>query len=457
MGITARLADFVVSTTFPAIPREVVQKSKEMMLNAAAVGLAGSTQKEARAIVEFTREMGGNPKSTLLGAGVRTSPVNAALANGIMVHVLDYEEAVLRRGNHPSNVMFPTVMALGEYAALSGEEVVTAFALGCEVSTKIGAAGSMDEMGPYMGQHGWHLEGVAGAIGAAAAAGKMLGLGQEEMVNALGLAVSMASGARVNFGTSGKSLHCGHAAKNGITAAMLAQKGLTAAGNAIEHDHGYFGLYRRDTNVDEEEFIGRLGHPYDVIDPGVAFKIYPCGSATHTSLDCFREVVRDYKLTPDQIKSVRVSVPPEHIMPFSHPETGLQGKFCFNYALAVALIHGQPRIDHFTDEAVKDPKVRAFLDKVTVDGAEHTTREVSRPASVVVTLNDGRVLRNRVEHPKGHPANPLTVGELNDKFRLCAKDTLSPRQMDNAITQFRELETLPEVKPLFSLLGGRPR
>ena len=194
MGLTGRLAEFIVNTSVADLPQNVVEKSKQMMLNAAAAGLAGSVQKEGQIITRYVQQMGGRPDCTVIGTGLRSSPVNAALANGTMVHVLDYEEAILRRGNHPSNVMFPTVMALGQQKSLPGGEVVAAFAVGCEVSTKLGAAGDLDSMRPAMGRHGWFQTSVAGSIGAAAAAGKLLGLDQEQMENALGVAVSQAAG-----------------------------------------------------------------------------------------------------------------------------------------------------------------------------------------------------------------------------------------------------------------------
>src|SRR6266545_1725866 len=144
MGITSRLAEFAVNTSFSDIPGNVVDRSKDMMLNAAAVGLAGSATETGRIMVQYVQQMGGTPSCTIMGAGIRSSPVNAALANGTMVHVLDFDENVQRRSNHPSNAIFPTVMALGEQMALAGREVAAAFAIGSEVSTKIGAAGDFD-------------------------------------------------------------------------------------------------------------------------------------------------------------------------------------------------------------------------------------------------------------------------------------------------------------------------
>lgn len=458
VGITGRLAAFAVNTSFADIPWNVINKSKEMMINAAAVGLAGASEREGQIIAQYVQQLGGIPVCTLIGAGIRSSPVNAALANGVMVHLLDYDEATLRRVNHPSSVIFPTVMALGEQMALPGKDVVAAFAIGCEVSTKIGAAGDLDELLPRMRGLGWQVTSVAGIIGAAAAAGKLVGLSLDQMENALGIAVAQASGVHANQGTPTKPFQCGHAAMGGVMAAMLAQKGFTAARDAIEDIYGFFGCYRRDPEVNEDEFIRCLGNPYDMIEPGVCFKLYPLASASHACVDAVLQLAEEYKITPEQVRSVRVAITPQmslsRLTKYQSPETGVQGKFSYNYCTAVALMHGRPLIHHFTDEAVKDPHVWALLDKVSVERTEQATREVSRPVTVTISLTNGHEVRCRVEHAKGHPANPLTAQELEDKFRYCSSNILSPAAVTSAIDQFWRLEELADVRPLFSTIGG---
>ena len=158
------------------------------------------------------------------------------------------------------------------------------------------------------------------------------------MVNALGVAVSQAAGVSAVFGASTKSFQCGQAAMSGVMAGLLAQQGFTARKNVIEDAHGFFGCYRRNTEVDEDVFIHCLGNPYDVIDPGLALKLYPCGSATHTAIDATLRLVAEHKITPQQVQSVRVAIPANFVMPYTHPQAGLEGKFSYNYCVAVALV-----------------------------------------------------------------------------------------------------------------------
>lgn len=455
MGITSRLAAFVADTSFSDIPGNVIEKSKQMMLNAAAAGLAASAARETDIITQYVEEMGGKPQCTIMGRGIRSSPLYAALANAMMMDLPDYDGAVRRRVTAAGRIISPTVMALGERMALPGRDVLVAFALGCEVSTKLGAAGDLDELiMPRMARYGWNLAAVAGVIGAAAAAGKLLGLGQEQMASALGIAVSQASGVRVNVGNAIVSFEVGQAAMKGIMAAMLAQRGLTGPRNAIEADNGFFGCYRRDVNVDEDEFFRSLANPYDVIDPGMLLKLYPCGSHTATAVEATLRLVEEHKITPEQVRSVRAAVVEPHTVTIIRPETGLEGKKSINYCTAVALVHGRPQLHHFTDEAVRDPRVRAMMSRVTWAATEQATKEVPCPSTVTITLTNGREVSYRAKYEKGHPDNPLTRQELDTKFAECSHSKLPPNHIEEAIDQFHRLDELPNVAPLVSILGG---
>ena len=454
MGLTSRLADWVVNTSFSDIPKEVIDKSKEIMLHATAAGLAATADKDVQIITQYVEEMGGRPECTIMGSGTRSSPVYTALVNSFMVDQLDFIGAVRRRANAADRAIFPTVMALGERIGLPGKEVLGAFATGCEACTKLGAAGDLDEViMPRMASYGWNLSSVAGVIGAAAAAGKLLGLNREQMESAFGIAVSQASGVRASLGTPIKGVDQGQAAVNGIMAAMLAQKGLTSARNHIESAEGFFGCFRRDTSVDEDEFFRTLGNPYDIIDPGMFLKLYPCSSPTYNAIGATLQLVEEHHITPEQVRSVRAAVSEASVQTFTSPETGLQAKLSINYCIAVALVDGEPRIYHFTDEAINNTKVKGLMDKVTLEVSEQATM-ASRPCTVAITLADGREISHRSVYEKGHPLNPLKPEELEAKFEDCSGGILAPDQAQEAINQFLHLDELPDVAPLASLLGG---
>lgn len=460
MTLTRGVAAFALETQIANIPKPVLDLSKEMMLNAVGVGLAGGRDPAARMVVEYVRGLGGAPVCSVLGEGFSSPPEFAALANGSLSHVLDFDETIERRGNHPSPAMFASVMALAEQASMRGRAALEAFVIGCEVSTKIGAVGDLDELKSNIFKNGWHLSGVAGTIGATAAAGRLLALDQEQMENALGIAVSQASGVQANYGHSTKCLHAGQAAMHGIMAARLASQGFTGARNGLEAADGFLGCFRGNTHVDQDQFVASLGAPFDVIDPGLAIKFYPCATTTHTSIYAVQQLVQEFGLSPDQVQSIEVSLPAlgghtNERNTFPRPESGLQAKFSVPYCVAVALVHGTPRMHHFTDAAVKDPKISLVLDKVSLHWDEQATRDSHLPSTVRMTLVDGRQIKQRTAVGKGHASNPMTRQELDEKFIDCSEGRIPREIIDRALIDFRRIEEIPDVGPLVAALGAR--
>jgi 2-methylcitrate dehydratase PrpD len=458
MGFTRRLAQFVLeNNSFDCLPLEVVECSKEMMLNAAAAALAAAAQPEGQAITQFVHDMRGNGKCTIIGMGLRTSPVYAALANGTMVHLLDFDDEVTLRGVHPSSTIFPVVMALGEMSGHTGKEVLTAYSLGCEVTSKLSGIGRPNDSGPsFPPVQGWHPDGVFGTIGATVAAALLLGLDQPQLVNALGIACGEASGVQVNLATGSRAFQCGRAAMNGIMAATLAQGGFSAARNALEAPGGLLNLYWDKQEIDEERFFARLANPYDLINPGVSLKLYPCASASHTSIDAVVQLMQQYQIDPDEVESAQVHVTPhalEHL-PFPTPQSGMEARFCLSYIVATTLLHGPPLIDFFSDAAVEDRGVRQMMNRITVEAVEKPSALAPNPCSVTITLSDGRQLWHRVEVARGQPQLPLDPEELDAKFLYCTRYILPPDHIEEAISSFRSLESIENVTGMASVLGG---
>ena len=470
-NIPHHIAKFVLEqSSYDALPANVVTIAKEMMVNAAAVGLAGAAQQDGHTVTRFVQDMGGNGKCTIIGKGLRTSPVYAALANGAMIHLLDFDDEVIPNRSHPSSVIFPVVMALGEMNGIAGPEVLAAFVLGCELTSKLGAA---------LAENGR----LAGAIGAAAAAGRLLGLNSEQLAQAVGLACvgsqisvhpepveerggstgspradnPMVSSPRTdNFGQSADGLAGparaygqGRAAMNGVMAAMLVKQGL---GNPV----GLSSIFSHGNAGDLADFWASLGNPYDIVSPGVSLKLYPCASQAHTAIDAALQLAQQYRVAPEQLAAVKVGVTAAALesLPFSTPANGWEARFCLSYIVAVALAYGQPLIDNFTDAAVQDSRVRQLMDLVTVAATETASRSIPNPCSVAITLNDGRQIRHRVEFARGQPELPLSPEELDAKFLYCSRYILPPDHIEEAVTRLRDLENIENTTGLFSVLGG---
>jgi 2-methylcitrate dehydratase PrpD len=464
MDFARQLAQFVLkNNSFEQLPADVVLRSKEMMINAAAVALAAAAQPEGRIITRFVQEMGGNGKCTIIGQGLRTSPLYAALANGLMVHLLDFDDEIIPGGGHPSSTVFPVVMALGEMNGSAGTEVLTAFALGCEVAAKLNSLPGQEGQGPGIssgsGGRRDRAAGTAGAVGAGVAAAVMLGLDDEQLERALEFASGGPPVLPEPMPVAGRALQSGHGAMSGIMAARLVQDGLGAARDprdTIDLLDAREGRPGDDRGSAEGAFFAGLGNPYDIIHPGVTLKLYPCPSAAHTAIDAVLQLVQQFRLEPDQVASVRVGVTPETLnrLPVVTPQDGRQARMCLAYIVAATLLHGQPLIDFFSDAAVRDSQVRGMMERVTVEATETAGRLATYPSTVTLTLAGGRSLRQRVEFARGQPELPLQPEELEAKFLYCSRYILPPDHIEEAIDGFRNLENIQNITGMASVLGG---
>ncbi len=457
MGFTRRLAEYVHGFSGGSpLPPDVAERAKEMMVNAAAVALAAAAQPESRTITKFAQDMQGNGKCTIIGMGLRSSPVYAALANGTMVHLLDFDDEIAGRGIHPSGAVFPVVMALGEMNGSPGPDVLAAYVVGCEVVAKLEGAGAA----------GWWnvppkslSSGAAGAIGAACAASAVLGLDIAETENALGLACGAAAGGTGVLPTGARAMQRGQAAMTGVLSGVLAQQGIPAPTGALEASGGWLDTHWGVGQADYERvdrFFSGLGNPYDVMDPGVTMKFYPCATASHTTVEALLQLMQQYQIQASDVASVHVGVTQEALgaLPYPTPAGGAEAKACLSYIAAATLLHGHPLIDHFSDLAVQDSDVRQAMDRVTVEASETATRLIPNPSTVAVELADGRILRHRAEYARGYPQLPLDREEMDAKFLYCSRYILPADHIEEAIDSFRGLEDIVNVTGMASVLGG---
>lgn len=458
MGFTARLARFALDhNSIEKMPSQVVARSKEMMVNAAGVALAAAAQPEGRTLTQFVQAMQGNGRCTIIGMGLRTSPVYAALANGTMVHLLDFDDEIIPSGIHPSGAVFPVVMALGEMNGLAGREILAAYALGCEVASKLAGMEPRNviEVDAVPGP-GWLQDGVAGVTGATIAAALLLKLDQGPLERALEIAGGAAAGIQASPTSGARALQFGRAAMNGVMAACLSQQGFTANYNAAGEPAGRLDAYWDRAGFDQELFLERLARPFDIIEPGVALKLYPCESASHTAIEALLQLMQQYQIEPGRVASVQVGVTSQALarLPFATPQNGWEARYCISYILAATLLHGPPLIDHFTNAALQDGEVRRMMDRVSVVAAETPTRLIPNPSAIAITLSDGRRLQHRVEFARGQPQLPLDPEELDAKFLYCSRYILPADHIEEAIDSFRNLENVENVTGMASVLGG---
>ena len=410
-----------------SVPRTVADLCREMMLNAAGAALAGAAHPDGIALARMVREMGGNGRSTIIGMGLRTSPVYASLVNGTLVRLLDYDDNTVDGGTHPTAAVFPPVMALGEMHGYSGPDVLSAFAAGCEVASRLGASDT--------------TSGSAGAVGAAVASSMLLGLDADGVARAVGLAVDTTDGSG-EYGSAGAAAMAqGRAAMQGVICALSAAEGIGAAPRAAHVATG---------NLDD------LGSRWRLIDPGITVRLYPCDPASHSAIDAILGLAQLHRFTPGDIDSVHVGMTAEGIerMPHALPEDGWQARRSVGFIAAATLCHGAPLINFFSEPAVRDEGVRAMMERISVEATLPRSPLALDPAEVAITLNDGRTLRHRIDHPRGSPAMPLDPEELDAKFLYCTRYILPADHIDEAVSSFRGISEIENVTGMASVLGG---
>ncbi|HZU15756.1 MAG TPA: MmgE/PrpD family protein [Candidatus Dormibacteraeota bacterium] len=452
MTVSEELAAWALGLRPESVPDEVGTRARDAILDTVGVILAGVGEPVTRMVGELVAEDGCRPVASQLGTALRTSPEQAALLNGVSGHALDFDDVSRSMEGHPSVVALPAALAVAEAVGASGAELLAAYVVGVEVMGKLGRA-----LGARHYQAGWHATATVGAVGAAVAAGRLLGLDREGLGRAVAIAVSEAGGSRQNFGTMTKPFHAGHAARCGVHAARLAARGLTASRTALEGRYGYFALFAPGFGR-PEALVASLGRPFELVDPGLSVKRYPCCFATHRALDAVLDLRREHDLEPDRVERVRVTVPVGGLAPliYDRPRNGLEGKFSLHYVVSAALLDGEVGLDAFTDEKVRRPAIAALEERVEVDedpaiAVAHNPMEEGE-VRVRIVLRDGSVRAGVVRHPRGSPARRLTRAELVAKFRDCASGLLGPERVERALACLDRLDRLDRVDELTAAL-----
>ena len=430
------------------LPSEVIAISKEVMVNAAAVGLAGAAQADGHTITRFAQEMGGNGRCTIIGKGLRSSPVYASLANAVLIRLLDFDDEIVANGSRPGSTVFPVVMALGEMQGLPGPKVLAAFAVGCEVTSTLHTLAKSNKCGDASSNTGGAEATISPAtLGSTVAACMLLELDEARTIQALHLAGASGPPALLMGGAGPVEAYShGQSAMSGVMAALLSEQGMDALPSlpASYSEHA--------------ESIGKLalGSPFDILSPGTALKLYPCASQSHTAIDASLQLVQQYRFSADDISDVAVGITPQALshLPIPTPVNGWDARTCISFIIASALATGHPLIDSFSGQAVSDPKVRSLMDRVTVQASEESTSSIPYPSSVSITLTDGRQIHHRAEFARGLAEIPLTPEELDAKFLYCSRYILPPDHIEEAITRLRNLENIDNTTGLFSVLGG---
>lgn len=443
-SLTEKTARLICGFAGTVIPEEAFYRSKIAVVDCVGVALAGSREPVGRIMLEYARSLSGGGEATIWGTAHKVAAAEAALVNGTMSHALDYDDMNRSMLGHPSAVLVPPLFAVAEKIHLSGRKLLEGYIIGLEVMARLGRI-----FGPQAYEKSWHPTAIFGVVGACASTSYLLRLSYDQTLNAIGIAASEASGIKKNFGSMTKSLHAGSAARKGVWAAMLAEKGLTADSQALDGTFGFMEMF--DGRPYEPEAAGDPDKPLEILDPGLVFKQYPCCGGLHSLLDNILGLRQTEGIKPEQVAAIECRVHPHKIayLDRSQVQTGLEAKFSIQYCVAAALCYGEVGLDRFSEESVARPETQALMKKVRITSDEALGGFGSE---VKVRTSDGGEFSSALSEPRGSLSSPLTEGELLRKFVDCAMTTMSSSRARKAGEALMAIEAEGNLENITKLL-----
>jgi 2-methylcitrate dehydratase PrpD len=443
-AVTKHIAEFVVNSRADQIPEGVFTEATRSFLNWIGCTVGGSTHPAVDIAWAAAKPFAGAEQATVLGRGFRTDLLNATLLNGIASHVFDFDDTHLKTIIHPAGPVASGLMALAEMHPITGREFLHAFILGIEVECRIG-----NSVYPEHYDRGWHITGTAGVFGAAAAAGKILGLNTRQMTYALGIAATQASGLREMFGTMCKPFHPGRAAQNGTYAAFLAKNGFTSSERGIEAPRGF--AHVASTKFDPSEITEGLGQIWE--SALNTYKPFACGIVIHPAIDACVQLRNAHGLKAADVASIDLKVHPLvlELTGKTAPRTGLESKFSVYHSCAAAIVHGRCGEHEYSDACVVDATIVGLRQKVRAV-VEPGIRE--HQVDATLTTTDGRVLHLFVENAIGSLGRPLTDAELEAKLKDLCDPIIGAKGSANLVAAARAVSTAPDLSAVIAAAAG---
>jgi 2-methylcitrate dehydratase PrpD len=444
MSETKALANWVVQSRLEDIPDDVRREALRAIVNYTGCALGGSPDPAVNLAMQAFAPFFGPATASILGRKERVDPLHAALMNGISSHVYDYDDTTPKNYIHPSSPVASALFAYASANTVSGRDFVHAFILGFEAESRIG-----NSVYPAHYDVGWHITGTAGVFGAAIAIGKLIGLNEQQMIWAIGLAATQAAGLREMFGSMAKSLHPGRAAQNGYGSALLAQAGFTSGVHGLEGPRGFAAVQA--AKYDLSKITAGIGVDFDL--RANTYKPFPCGIVNHPTIDGAIQIHQECHPAPQSIRAVRLRVAPL-VMDLCNQQNitrGLQGKFSVYHGAAIGLVRGKAGIREYTDEAVNDPAIKRVRESATAVGDASLTED---QANIEVELASGEKISRFIEKSLGNINRPLTNQQLDDKFRDQAVLALPADRVERVIELCWRIDQLADVNEMVQQACG---
>jgi len=451
-AIVERLVTYISETDYNSLPKEVIGETKKFILDTIGVGLAGAREPGCKEVVDLVKKWSpNNTGSTIIYYRDKVSPPEAAFANSVVMHALDFDDTLDSSAIHAHVSSIPAALAIAENKGkVSGKEFITAVTLGVDITCRIASA--------ILTPLSWIRTATCGSFGAAAAAAKILNGGEKEIVHTFGIVYSQTAGNAQCLIDGGlvKRMQPGFSARSAVLSAALASQGVTGATNVFMGEYGFFKLYERG-KVKEEKVVENLGDHFGVMD--LSIKPYPCCRMTHASIDAALELYNAHHIDVEGIAEVIVYVSkmvsdmvggPFTIR--SNPQVDAQ--FSIPYTVAVALKKREVFLNDFTSDTVrKDSSLLELAKKVRVlMDPELLANDISS-ATMVIRMLQGESISFKVNTLKGSPLRPMTFNECADKFKKCIEYSHKSSLITNSeiITDFIfNLEKKKDVSEIFN-------
>ena len=449
------LADHVINTEFDKLPEDVVKKTKLFILDSLGVAIAAADSVGIKELLNLMTGLGGKKESTIFVYGQKLPFMDAALVNSVIVHSLDlddlHEDAIV----HPSSCQIPVAFAVAEQLdkKVSGKDLITAIVLGGDISCRLANS--------VISGMGFIRSGICGIFGAVANAAKLRGCSRDEVLNAMGIALSQCGGnAQVlQDGALVKRLQPGLMGRAGILSVLLAESGIQGPTNVLEGKFGFLELYKRG-EVYPERIVKDLGAVYEMSN--VSVKPYIGGRFIHGPAQLGAELAEEYSLTVDQVAEMNISLPKtayDYVgAPFDLSRGNIQVMVQFNaiYGAAAGFVRKDLFIGELDEKVIRDPVINELITKIKI-GVDESVKDptATTPVTLEIKTKDGQSYKKRVDHLKGHPKNFLTEEEFLAKFRKCVeygKNKPAAKNVEKIIDLVMSLEKVPDVDIIPELL-----
>ena len=450
--ISRTLAQFAHDLSFDAIPQEVRERAKHLMLDATGIAYASGSYDFAHKTLTAIAGLGGDGRVPVIGMPQRLSPRDAALVNGVLAHGLDFDDTHTGGIIHSTASVWPTVMSTAFMRGTSGADLLVAYIAGVEAATRLGAVGS-----GHFHQVGFHPTGMIGVFGCTLAAGTLMGLSPQALTMAQGIALSMAAGSLefLEDGAWTKRMHPGWAAQSGITAAALGREGFVGPTRAYEGRFGVFNSYLQGGLEDERwgRATAGLGNIWETT--AIAVKPLPACHFTHACADAAMILARQHQFKLDDIVRIKALVPGEVVKTVCEPvankrrpANAYDAQFSIPYLVAASLIRGRFTLAELEPEALNDEAILRVCDLVDYEVDPRSTFPRHYTGDVQISLRDGRVLMHREAMNRGCADRPLSNAEIIEKFTGNARMRLSTRQAAEVQEAVLGLDRAADVRPV---------